>query len=252
VPDPPRCPMCGSTDGRKLSNPHGSRSLRSDLVILEEPLSKVGCADCGLVYRGTLPETRALRQMFGSGYKLYAHAPGKADGASRQRAYAQWITEELGGNALGTIFEAGCGNGSLLLELRRLWPQTACQGVDPSAEAVAHGRAYGLALEVGFVTGGPERRMRADAALAINVIEHTVQPQLFGDALRQRVCDGGAVVVVCPLGDIASTELLFNDHMFSFTEAHLRLMYSRAGMKIDRYSRGKGDLGLFQMIVGRS
>jgi SAM-dependent methyltransferase len=237
------CPICGDLRWEPLPNPHDDRAILSDLRVLHEPLDKWSCRRCGFARRATAPEPG----VFTSGYALYDHAPGAPREAARQRAYATWIAKHC--DVPASVLDVGCGNGSLLLALRDLWPDATLRGIDPSQESVSHARAVG----VDAVAGTLEDTVvdASELVISVNVIEHTRTPARFVQALAGAVAPGGTLVLVCPDGSRPSSELVFADHLSSFTRAHLDRMLSDAELTLAMAAQGPNDLGPFQMLVAR-
>jgi SAM-dependent methyltransferase len=204
------------------------------------------CDTCGLACR--LPTSDSLA-LFESGYALYAHAPGESREQTRQAEYARWIARVIG-TPPSRVLDVGCGNGSLLRALRQFWPDADLLGCDPSGEAIAAGSGEGVRLWRGTALDLP-RDLGVDLVLTVNVIEHTIDPLPFVDALAGAVVRDGRVIVICPDGGRPGLELLFVDHLFSFARPHLEAMMRRGGLNVIGGSRAPESLGAFQMVVGR-
>jgi SAM-dependent methyltransferase len=191
-----------------------------------------------------------LRSIFAEGYGLYAHAPGRDAEKARQGQYARWL---LGSIADGLrVLEVGCGNGSLLAELAALLPSSRFSGIEPSPEAAAHARAAGLEVVCGFGEDLPAGASMSDVVLSVNVLEHTLDPVGFLGALAARTRPGGRVIVVCPDGERPAAELLFFDHLYSFTRAALDGLLARSGLRRRGWSMAPSTLGAFQMVVAEA
>jgi SAM-dependent methyltransferase len=215
--------------------------MLSDYRVLDVPLDKAACAGCGLVQRGPV----AGSGVFESGYQLYDHAPGAPRENARQEAYADWLSTQVVGQPR-SILDLGCGNGSLLLALRRRWPNAELRGVDPSPESVGHARAAGLDAQCGsvpLVSVAP-----ADLVISVNVIEHVEDPLTFIRFIASLVSPGGTLLLACPDGGRASVELLFVDHRWSFAPAHLAYLTSQAGLEVSSWTKAPANLGSFQLI----
>jgi SAM-dependent methyltransferase len=246
VPTRTPCVVCGASDWRPLPDP-GPQSMASDWRVVAEPLARHRCAGCGLVRRW--PGRAADATLYTSGYGLYAHAPGDARERARQQQYAAWIAESTPpSRAPARVLDVGCGNGSLLLALATHWPASRLAGCDPSAESVAHGAGSALRLWQGTAANLPVDAV-SDVVVSVNVIEHTDDPLAFLVSLREAVAEGGVLVLVCPDGGRPNLELLFADHVHSFTPPHLRTLCGRAGLDVVAQGQAPPALGMFQMIV---
>lgn len=237
------CAVCAGRDWLRLPDP-GPRSMASDLRVLDVPLGKAACLRCGLIAR----TTSLAGSIFAHGYALCAHAPGNGLEAARYTEYAGWIASQLGG-APRSVLDVGCGNGSLLLELGKVWPGATLTGCDPSPEAVGYGRAAGLELWAGTLDDGPD--VAADLVVSVNVLEHTDDPVAFLSALRRRVAPGGVAAVVCPDASRPGLELLIADHLVSLAPAHLRALLARSGWLVETIAAAPAALGEFQLAMCR-
>lgn len=205
------------------------------------PLDKCLCTICGAIRRRPVHDNE---NPFDANYALYAHDPGGAEETRRQSAYGAWLAEAV--DAPASCFEAGSGNGSLLLALRECWKGTALAGVEPAPGAAAAARRAGLDVTTGFLEEADAREPRAALALSINVIEHTPDPRAF---LRALASHGDRVAVVCPDGSVPNSELLFGDHLHSFHAEHLAAFAHAEGLRVDAIERAPARLGYFQMIL---
>ena len=220
--------------------------MTSDWRVLPAPLDKIACRGCGLVARR---DDRLGPSLYAEGYTLYAHAPGAAFERARQAQYAGWIAEAAAAHSRGAprrILDVGCGNGSLLLALAATWPTADLIGCDPSADALAHADGR---LRVRQGTSATLAAREADLVVAVNVIEHTRDPIAFLADLRRACVPGGLSVIVCPDGARPGLELLFADHLYSFSASHLRAMAVRAGFSALATLPAPPALGTFQMLV---
>ena len=192
-----RCPACDASTWDNLPDPHLTQSMRSDLRIVQSPLNKWLCTRCGLVHRRTL----VPGEVFASGYELYSHAPGAPRETGRQVAYADWIRSFARARPRH-VLDVGCGNGSLLLALRRV-AHAVLRGIDPSTESTYYARAAGIDAQAATVDS---YRAAADLVICVNVLEHTEDPPRFLHHLAGAT-DDGDVIVVCPDGRHPSTAM---------------------------------------------
>ena len=91
----------------------------------------------------------------------------------------------------------------------------------------------------------------SDLVVSVNVIEHTADPAAFVQGLRSAMTADGRLVLVCPDGGRPGLELLFADHVFSFTVHHLKALLAREGLQVVTRSTAPPALGDFQMVVAQ-
>jgi SAM-dependent methyltransferase len=241
------CLVCGARRWTRLPDP-GPQSIASDWRVVREPLGKHACDACGLGTRPTLPE--AARDLYRDGYALYAHPPGEMFESARQSQYAAWITSACGVTPR-RVLDVGCGNGSLLLALRDYWPDAELLGCDPSPASVAHGAAHGL--DVWRSTAEDvAAEIAADLVVSVNVIEHMADPAAFAASLRRAGTADASTIIICPDGSRPGVDLLFADHLWSFTAGHLASVLARAGVAHADTVIAPPSLRPFQMVIARS
>lgn len=214
----------------------------SDFRIADRPLSKLECDQCRAVQ--SLYCNQSENAFFDANYMLYSHAPGRNEEIARQTKYADWLSPLITGQH--TLFEAGAGNGSFLLAVKNLIPEISVSGVEPAPRASTFARSVGLAVETDFL--GLCHEPHVDVALAINVIEHVSDPQEFLHNLKSH--SKNLVIVVCPDGSIPNSELLIADHLHSFDPTHIRMLFTKVGLRTCAQVRAPADLGAFFVTVG--
>ena len=145
---------------------------------------------------------------------FYEHVPpGRHDywrkmAACRHRVdtLVKFITE----GAPRFVIDLGCGDGSLLHEIRGVRPQLKCAGVDLSEAQIAINRADRNTTWVSADLDGdfqiPELNGRADAVVASEVIEHLDHPDLFLRAAGRLVIPTGRLYLSTQSGVIRETE----------------------------------------------
>lgn len=236
------CPVCGTDTYNSLRDPHPEQSIASDLRVLSEPLRKVECTHCFAVFGPREPDFS-----FGADeYDLYGHDPGHSVESLRQAQYASWLTSSM--REPLSLYEAGSGNGSLFRALQAEWTKTKLAGIEPAPAAVSAARRAGFDVRQGFLSVRSAREPRHEVGLAVNVIEHTNDPLQFICMLASHA---ERVVIMCPDGTTPNTEVLFADHRHSFTPAHMRTLFARAGLRVETQSTAPETLGKFFMTVGR-
>jgi len=242
------CGACGASHWRQLPVV-GPCALLSDGQVGNGALAKMTCMRCGLASSVVVPDPGSLNELFTDNYQLYAHPIGDPFERSRQRSYALWINDLLGSFRPGTIFEVGCGNGSLLLALSELFPTTILAGIEPSLAAVKFAQAAGIDVRPGTLTPVTTEGIRADLLISVNVLEHVPDPADFLCLMKCILMPSGLGIVICPCGEKPSTELLIQDHISSFSRASFSHLFSQAGLRIDRIADAPSSLGPFVAVV---
>ncbi|WP_159017370.1 class I SAM-dependent methyltransferase [Cognatiluteimonas profundi] len=242
------CVACEASDWQSL--PVIRRpAMRSDGAMLDADLAKIECASCGLVMHAAPRPLQSLAREFGAGYALYAHPPGASYEGLRQATYADWIVGQLDGWRPASVFEIGCGNGSLLMALGERLPGARLCGMDPSPDAVGFARAAQVDASVGYLDSAYRGGERFDLVVSVNVIEHTSDPREFIAAASRLLAPDGRILFVCPDGNRPSSELLVYDHLFTFTRNALSALFSSAALTTLDQQLAPSSLGDFQSIL---
>ncbi|MGY0572841.1 class I SAM-dependent methyltransferase [Bradyrhizobium sp. RDM12] len=218
--------------------------MLSDGRVIPRALAKMSCLTCGSTFHASSTAEADIRAIYDDGYTLASTAP-KSD-AARARAYGDWIRTEF--NPAKAVLEIGCGSGALLSELLRIWPDTHACGLDPALPTTA-GSQQNIRLVRGFVDDVPSGAGPFDLIVAVNVIEHTIDPSAFLRSLRDHLAPNGRIVIICPEGHSPNVELLFFDHLYSLTREGLRICGRRAGLQAERQMSAPSNIGDFQMLV---
>lgn len=234
------CPVCGGRAAVPFGEaPPGGRPLHR---------TQQRCLGCGLVCAEPQATAAEMAAYYTGPY--YAEGWPDADGqfTGNQALYARelWprLTQLWAGYAPpagGSVFEVGCGYGSMLALFRERGFRV--QGVESSPRAAAYARERGLPVAEGLM-GGEGERGAHDVAIAVFTIEHVPDPAAFLAALAELARPGGAVVIVTDA--IWTTQARVErawarlrgrpapfrtstDHTYVFEPAHLRTLFTRAG-----------------------
>jgi SAM-dependent methyltransferase len=214
---PDRCDLCGSGSSVPVARGPGPRSMRSDRLVVERPLVKLGCLRCGLVRSGERLAQEALRQLYaeeyaaGLGAEHLFYTPGGT--VARSEVFRDWLVEGAGNAAwegAARILEIGAGSGALMSALARRFPAAAFAALGPGREDA--GTGY-------------------DLAYSVAVIEHVPSPTDFLDDIRRRLPAGGRLLLSQPTLDVTSYDLFFVDHLHHFAGEHLRQYALKCGFR---------------------
>jgi SAM-dependent methyltransferase len=189
-----------------------------------------------------MPDCDETAAWYAQDYMLSTAGP-KADEA-RAFAYCCWIMSVLGRTDIGTVLEIGSGTGATLRALSLALPHAErLVGCEPSYAARSSGR---LAFYRGTIdTVPPESRF--DLIVAINVLEHVPHPVKLLSKARDRLRAGGEIVIVCPDAQTPNLELMFLDHLYSYTRTGLAQLAQRIDLAIVAEHFAPSGIGDFRM-----
>ena len=246
-----RCYLCASSVLEPLAAPGRGQSITTDGQLLPIAWDKRQCRDCGLLQSVEREAIAATLFSYEENYRFYDRPFMRAFEQGRYEAYAEWIREvaQLRPGAGLRILEVGCGAGWLLEQLTRLVPGNDYAGIEPSAHAAAAAREAGLDVRTGSVDTYPAKG-DFDVVYSVNVVEHTADPVRFVQTLGTLAKANGQVCVICPNGAVVDAEMLFVDHLFTFSRANLHTVLARAGVRPAAWSAGHGLLAKFQEMSG--
>jgi SAM-dependent methyltransferase len=238
-----RCPVCDG-EARPLCVPHVKQSILSDGRVILHELRKSSCVECGAAFHASGLSPKTVHAIYDSGYSL-AQVAQKSD-IERARAYARWIQTVC--PIPRSVLEIGCGSGALLRELSKTWPETVSFGVDPALSCADRSDPR-VRLERGFAEDIPTDLSNFDLIIAVNVIEHALNPNNFLTSLRSRLASNGTIIIVCPAAYPPNSEMLFFDHLYSFTSYALSLAVVGTTLAARNHLRAPATIGDFQMVT---
>lgn len=155
----------------------------------------------------------------------------------RDRKYVDYLAYE----GTGRLLDFACGVGRYVARMSAAGWQA--EGIDLSPNAVARGRAAGLALREGTLPGVELSAESYDVIMMWHALEHVPSPMDTLRAARELLRPGGRLAVVSPLADsLAATwfgpawyamgEL--PRHLTHFTRPTLRRHMEQAGLGVER------------------
>ena len=147
-----------------------------------------------------------------------------------------------------SILEIGCGSGALLKDMLSAWPAANGCGVDPALPEASRPDNR-IRLQRGFVEDIPRDWQDFDLIVAVNVVEHVPNPGAFLAALQSRLAQNGNIVIICPAAEPPNVELLFFDHLYSFTPSALHAASKPTSLVARKQSSAPREIGDFQMLV---
>lgn len=174
-----------------------------------------------LDYYGRWPEGAA-------DYARYMAAP-------RFRAHV--VVEQLRSKRPASVLDLGCGEGTLLLQIREaLGSGVRLAGVDLSEGQIAENRRSHP--EVEWIAGNIEDESlvlerQYEAIVATEVIEHLADPGAFLRAARRFAAPGASLVLTTQSGRMSETERRVG-HFRHFTREEMTRLLESAGWQVER------------------
>jgi SAM-dependent methyltransferase len=224
------CPVCRSSD--------------MSVLHIFSPFKVVLCKDCQLIYLNPrLKESDARKMYQGNEYFLDKGNSGYQDYnyLSQERSLRLTFRKFLGelekhGMTSGRLLEIGCGYGYFLDEAKQYFSYTA--GTELSEEAANYARRLsGADIYLGDISSLPNKLSNFNIIVAINVIEHVYNPVEFLLSLKERLINGGIIVIATP--DIGSIwykimkskwpSFKIPEHVVFYTKSTLISLLERAG-----------------------
>jgi SAM-dependent methyltransferase len=252
-----RCLGCGATELKALPlcyEFHGRFPL-------------VECRRCGLRFLSVQPRGESLVELYSSGYFERDFRCGRsAAGYYREdafRAENQGLLDAFdallpAARAPGVVrrrrlLEVGCAGGWLLKHAaERGWEP---QGVELSADAVAHARSLGLAVFEGDLAGARFPGAAFDLVYMGDVLEHVPDCRATLDEVARVLAPGGHLYLRGPItthslarrlalaayGAAGATIVLREPpyHLWEFRPGPLRDLCARAGLEVVRMAQSK-------------
>jgi len=230
------CPLC---DGP-------TRSLGTFACLERLELGLRFCQECGSMFRDPMPTEQQLAEYYGG---LGCNVTGAIVRRRMRkcRFQAQALVGWLEGSGLRRdvrILDLGAGYGGLVRALRDRGLDA--EGLEPREEAVACAdRIFGVRLHRG---GLFEAHVRAESEPGLlvlsHVLEHLPDPERVLRYLKEHF-EGAVLWIEVPDGGWAARErdghvawrFWLPQHVWSFTEAGLRTLMARCGLRVLRAER---------------
>ena len=247
---PTTCPICRSPSVYSLPVPCPGRAILSDGRVLAKDLAKYGCRQCGATFHPSPPTEVEVDAFYDTDYLLPTSSP--ASDQARAFRYAAWIGTAVGSLSKARVLETGCGSGALLRALADQYPGMRGVGLDPAAVPEGTASPAPLSFRRGRIGDLPADDVRFDLVYAVNVVEHVSQRERFLTDIAGRMNKGGRIVLICPTAEPPNLELLFFDHLTTFTGPALAIVAGRSGLTIAAHHAAPPGVGDFQLTVLRS
>lgn len=220
------CDLCKSSKFTTLIDFKG-KVMTSDHQIILSRLNKIECKKCGLVRNGFEPDSKKIKNDYQKNYGYnsgtsgdmkYFTPKGSQDRSSHTLERILKLLSKKDLNSIKTIVEIGCGEGNLLSNFQKKFPNKKFIGYEINEAAIKIGKNKGLDIR-------PLKNsstIKADLVISYTVIEHTTSPKHFLNLLSKMLNPGGILILGTPHQDNIFYDIFFVDHLFHFSTKHLQ------------------------------
>jgi len=214
-----QCPLCGNGDNRRRFT------------------SYLRCANCGLVFRSSIPSAAELDHYYQSAWASPQDAVDAtgATGPELAKAYARKLAVSLGRSDFRgvRILDYGAGKGDMLVAMRDLGAEVF--GVEP----YGHGNLEEQGTRTFRSIQDLPKNFEFNGILSTDVIEHVECPWRTVAELRQRLEKTGWLYLATPNADSLSARVLAGrwtqaanpGHLHLFSPNSITLMLRQCGFR---------------------
>lgn len=239
-----KCHLCNSSN--ILDLPHLKTQIRTDgTVVVGQHFSKVGCTNCGLVFMKKIPSKEELSKIYSSEYNLYNNRPeAESYNFARFEEVVNMISNSLGKEPTN-ILEIGCGNGGFVQAFQEKWVNSFCIGIEPAMSAVEEAKRSNRNVFHGILGEimPEETKKKFDLIYSFHVIEHVSDPVSFLSEMANFMDEDSTLVISCPNSEHPNAEIIKVDHIWSFSNHHLKFILEKAGFEVFHLSKCPGSNG---------
>lgn len=188
------------------------------------------CLSCSVFFRFPRYTPQELDALYAFGGA--DNWPDSYESREDWRLVREWLHQQQG---LSHILDVGCYDGRLLESLGRDY---TLLGVEIHPGARARAEARGVKILGNNFSDLAQLSVRADVAIACDVIEHSSDPKLFLNELASVVKPGGYVLVTTGNTDAWTWRLMGSRYWYCFIAEHISFINPRW------VSKTKDSLGL--------
>lgn len=208
------CPSCHAPDSRLIGVIPPSCTFAG--CTLDQELSGGDlrrCSGCHILFRHPFPSQQDLDRLYRSGHPESWATPFEQ--RTDWKLVSRWLGTTKG---IKRILDVGCFDGRLLEFIGQEYEWV---GVEMHEEAARRARNRGVDVVCTDFAGLSELQINADAALAVDVIEHSPDPREFLASLVSNVRPGGYIVVTTGNSEALSWRLMGSRYWYCHIAEHL-------------------------------
>ncbi len=234
------CPVCQSTDWEPVGADLSGPGVTSDWRPAPAGVQNVLCRRCGLVANAAGPRGHTT-EFYREAYDLLGEQPGsepllfrndEAVGINDPRF--EFLMQAGPFQRRGRILEIGAGKGLFLRRWIAHFPEWNACAVEPSQSALKHLRTMVPRAQVfdGPFESSPFWRGPFDLVVALDVLEHVVNPRTFLAEVRKSLGPNGLLFLEVPNFLTNPSDLLCADHLTRFEPETLTSLLRVSGLDV--------------------
>ncbi len=237
------CGLCGSDDSTVFATGKDYEYNTSN-----QTFTFRNCLSCGHVYLDPRPSDESLHLAYPSDYYTVSGRHTSAESRLVARLKSVVIRRRLGYfrkvfRKSSHILEVGCGDSSLLVELKKKHPSLTVTGLDMkiSRETLDRCRSLGIPIESVAVERANLEDQSFDLIIMNQLIEHVADPVAVMNKLAKSLKPGGFVSIETPNRDGYDRRFFkrsfwggyyFPRHLHLFDRGGLIELVERCGLKV--------------------
>ena len=208
------CPCCSSTNPIQVGSIAPSNTFAGRL--LEKELAGGAlwqCSHCHLLFRHPRPSSKELNKLYQSGHADSWSTP--VEQRTDWRLIREWIKAQ---KKVRRVIDVGCFDGRLLEFLGRDYEWL---GIEIHEEAAQRARSKGVDVVSHDFAKLPALNAEVDVALAVDVIEHSLDPKSFLASLAACVGPGGYIAVTTGNTEAPTWRLMGSRYWYCHIAEHM-------------------------------
>lgn len=229
------CLCCGRTEWNLLPDPKEDISITTSGVLVDRPLGKAQCSNCGMVQRVKekfLADTDFYKKSY-SGY--YQRLGSRKFTPTRYHDLMNWIIKALEGENPKDILEIGSGNGEAMSAFSQRMQDINIEGVEPSVENSKLANQNGCKTFTGLFDDSFSSDKKYDLIYSNHVIQHTLDPNNFIKNMGVHLRDDGLGIIIVQDSRFTSNEIMYSDQNFSFLPENLKTIAENNGFYVKHH-----------------
>ncbi len=234
------CVCCGNTKGEMFL-----KGL--DSVYSENPTDIIRCYSCGNLISSPILSDSELQKIYSTTYLYPVHLLVLGEKKLRARGLAKKVRKLFSNNRDFNIMEIGCMFGYLIELLKEDY---SVKGIDIGTDAVRYCKSKGLDVEnMSAESFTQNDKGKYDVIIISHVLEHLSDPFEVLTKLKERLKEGGRVIILVPNSNSMQARLFGRFwgwwqvpvHVNHFNRSSLSALAKRSGYELRSVSYKGGD-----------